>query len=1142
MLLLLFAFGVSMLFAQAQTINDGSRYTKKSLLSFGTWTKIRTKEKGFYKLTFEELKKMGLTDPAKVKIYGYGANMLEEDFLKAYIDDIPEVAVWMEKGSDGVFNAGDFILFYAEGSVKWSYNRQKSQFEHENNPYSDVGYFFVTEGENAKRPEETESLTSHTQIFDWFDDYFLHEKNEKNLIESGREFYGESFKINNEQSFSFNIPGIVEGQSVALNFVAKTANSTPLKLFINGTQILSGNVPASSSDYVAAMEANLVSAWLQNNTSEQNTITVKYDGVNHKNSYLNYIKLTAKRRLQPYGRAVTFFRNTRSVNKATRYTISNVSNSILLFDVSDETNIKKISGQLIDKKLQFVAQTSHLAEYALVDVTKTFLVPEVVGRVDNQNLHAMERADMVILVQPVLQKYAEQLAALHAKQSGLTSHVVNPEKIYNEFSSGKPDATAIRRFMKMFYDRATTEDEKPKYLLLFGDGVYDNKFISPTWKNLNTDAMLLTFQSKSSLSETSSYVIEDYFGFLDDNEGVKFAADKLDIGIGRIPARNISEAQDAVNKIAAYMADKNVGIWKNSITFLADDANADKNSPESEFVHMRDTKILIDTLEKKYPEFIVNKIFMDAFERVETPQGGRYPDAQRTLFNALNDGQLVLNYMGHGSTRDWTHEYILKLPDIQNMVNDKQALWITATCDFSRFDAESLSGGEAAFLNPRGGAIGLFSTVRIVYANSNMKLATEMFNNLFNKLPNGEPLRLGDILKNAKIALDKDPNKLSFMLIGDPALRLAYAKEAVIEVTEINGESATDQPIQIKALSNVTVKGRVVNDGNIVTDFNGLLAAKIFDSKQVFRTRGNNDKDVHLNYEDYINTIYAGKTEIKEGQFEFSFVTPKDILYSDNYGKMSFYAHETKGVRQAQGAFQNYKVFGTSSNAPEDKEPPVINKLYLNNETFVNGDATNTTPLFVAEVSDNMGINLSGAIGHEILITIEALDRQYKKSYNLTDRFNNIGTSANAGNIRFLIPELKKGVYRLTFKVWDVQNNSATKELTFTVSEKYQPVINEFLVYGNPAKEKTRLILKTNTPAAKVMVEFSVFSTNGSLVFVHRQATSGSSVLQQIEYVWNLVGNNGMRLSPGIYICRASITADNKTESMKAQKLVVTTQ
>lgn len=1141
--MLLFTLFAATFSSQSQTMNDGSRYAQNSVLASGNWTKIKTQKRGFYKITFEELEGMGLTDPAKVKIYGYGGNLLDEDFSKPYVDDLPEVAVWMEKGVDDVFNAGDFILFYAEGMTRWVYNPRSFQFEHDHNPYSGFAYFFVTEGENGKRPETLQSLNSHDYAFDWFNDYFLHEKDEHNLIETGREFYGESFKLNNTQSFDFNIPGIIEGERATLNFIAKTSKATPVSLSINGTQILSGSVPTAYNTFFAANEANLTAPWTTSNESEQNTVTVKYDGVNHDNSYLNFIKLVAKRRLQPYG-AVTFFRNILSPGRDTEFTVSNVSTSMIIFDVTDESSMREVKGELSGATFTFSARQNRLAEYAIVDITKSFPSPEVVGKISNQDLHSLERADMVIVVQPVLQKYAEQLAKLHYDKSRLTSLVVNPEKIYNEFSSGKPDATAIRRFTKMFHDRANSEDEKIKYLLLFGDGIYDNKFIENKWESLNTSALLLTYQTKNGLSETTSNVIEDYFGLLDDNEGVSLANEKLDVGIGRIPVRNTLEAESVVKKIAAYMADENLGIWKNSITFLADDAIADKNSPQSESVHMKDTKVLIDKVESTYPEFIVNKIFMDAFERVTTPQGGRYPDAQRALLKSINDGQLVLNYMGHGSTRDWSHEYILKLQNIEKMVNEKQALWITATCDFSRFDAENLSGGEAAFLNPKGGAIGLFSTVRVAYARSNMLLATGMFNNLFAKQADGEPLRLGDILRNAKAepSLRKDPNKLNFVLIGDPALRLAYAKEAVIEVTEINGQPVTGEPIQIQALSNVTVKGRIVNENAVVSDFSGMLDAKIFDSKQLFKTRDNANADVALEYEDYINTVYSGKSEINDGLFEFSFVAPKDILYSDNNGKMSFYAHESNGTRQAQGSFTNYKVYGTSAQAVNDTEAPVVEKIYLNNEAFANGGVTNSTPLFTAQVSDNLGINLSGSIGHEISATIVGVGHQYQKTFNLTNSFKNIGTSANKGTVQFLIPELPIGDYKLTFRVWDVYNNSTTQELSFTVSEEYQPIINEFFIYGNPAKDETRFVLKTNTPGANLLINFSVYNTNGALMFVHQEATSATNVLQQIEYVWNLVGNNGMRLNSGIYICRASITSDNKTESMKVQKLVVAAQ
>lgn len=1148
-IVIVFALFVGNMFSQ-KVPNDGSRYAANSVLSTGNWYKIKTNQKSFYKLTYEDLKKIGLSDPSKVKIYGYGGNLLDPDFSTPYIDDLPELPIWMEKGEDNTFGNGDYIIFYAQGMLKWTLSETDNRFVHENNTYSTDAFFFVTEGSDGKRIENaTPNATEYTQTFDWFDDYAIHEKDEKNLIESGREFYGESFRITNSQNFSFNTPGILEGSNATINFVSKAKSATPLNVSINGVQTLSGDVPATVNRYAAASELTLTGAW-SGTVSEQNTVNVNYSGVNLDNTYLNYITLQYKRRLQSYD-GVTFFRNISSVNVSTQYKILNSNSGQLVFNVTDELNPQKIEVTHSGGSAQFLYNSEALEEFAIVDLTKQIPTPEIVGKVDNQNLHALARADMVIIVQPALEHFANQLAQIHLDDSGLTSIVVNPEKIYNEFSSGKPDATAYRRFMKMFYDRATNEEEKPRYLLLFGDGVYDNRLIeSNKWSSVNTAAFLLTFQSVQSLSQIGSYVTDDYFGFLDDDEGVNLAKDKLDIAIGRFPVRKADEARGIINKIEKYIKDKDQGIWKNNLLFLADDAVAAGNSPISEVVHITDTDKLAERVNKNKPQFIVNKIYMDAFERVETGEGGRYPDAQEKFFESIENGQLVLNFMGHGSTRDWTHEYILKYSDIENMTNTRLPVWITATCDFSRFDGESMSGGEMALLNPRGGAIALYSTVRLVYASSNMLLATGLFNNIFSK-ENGKPLRLGDIMKLAKRepSLSYDSNKLNFMLLGDPALRLSYPDEfPKVEVTEINsvqGDELNGTPIVFNALSTVRIKGKIANEGGSVdADFNGFIDSKIFDSRQQLTTRDNANAGLPFTYYDYTNTIYNGTAEVKNGEFDYTFVVPKDILYSmEDFGKMSFYAYQPGGEKTAHGYFSNYKIYGTDLNAPNDVTPPEITKLYLNNENFASGDKTNNTPLLVAEVSDDTGINLSGWHGHEITVTIEGISKSYLKTYDVTSNFQNIANSAKSGLVNFLIPDLEIGKYKLTFRVWDVNNNSATKDLEFVVSDEFEPIINEFFIYGNPAKDLTRFVLTTNIPGSELLVTFNVYNMAGTLIWTHQERSASGNNVREIEYEWSLTSRDGSRLQPGIYLVRASVTAPNGVkENAKAKKLIITKQ
>lgn len=1137
-LYILFVFCICSHFQLSAVENYGSRYALNSVLSQGNWYKIKIPDTGVYKLTYEELSKMGLTNPKNVKVYGYGGWILDEDFTKPYVDDLPQVSIWMSK-DPASFGKGDYILFYARANIKWAYDEKLKEFVHEQNPYSTDNYYFVTESAAPPKLIETQpSISAGSTVVTTFDDYFLHEKELVNIAQTGREFFGESFISRNSQDFSLPLEGVTTDPAVIrYNFISKAlVTSGTLSVSLNGGVVKNNYTAVTNEYYTHATTIN--DTIVRSNLQNKNTLNLTYKrGMNTDlNLYLNYIRVNYKRNLKPYG-SVTLFRNKTNRDDLV-FRISEASNTMLVWDVTDNTTVRKMDVALSGNTLSFGASNSEIREYALIDLSKTIPTPILPTRkINNQNLHASASPDMIIIVQPTLQTYAEQVAKLH-EEEGLKSLIVNPEDIYNEFSSGKPDATAYRRFVKMFYDRSTSEEDKPKYLFLFGGGTFDNRFIQ---FQENKESMLLTFQTKESLQETASFVTDDYFGFLDDHEGRNLAADKLDISIGRLPARTADEARIAVEKITNYIRNKNQGIWENHITFIADDAIASSNSPESERRHMLDAENFATYIDTNHPDFIVNRIYQDSYERVVGSSGARYPDATKAILDRINNGTLALNFIGHGAVDSWTHEYLLRLADIKAMNNSKLPLWITATCDFSRFDADRASGGEVALLNPSGGAIALFSTVRVVFQVDNTKINNNITKHLLaNK--NGKAARLGDIIRNAKLEADMygtspDENKLKFLLVGDPALRLNYPDDTYrVEVSEMNGLDANDPDINIQALDNTIIKGHIVDqNGNIVTDFNGTLESVVFDAQQTLRTRGNtvtgtSDK-ISMTYKDYTNTLFSGKIEIKDGAFEINFITPKDILYTDGKGKMSFYAYNVEGDKKAQGSFYNYTVGGTNTNLPEETNPPVISNMFLNSPSFKSGDYVNPSPLFFADISDDTGINLSSGIGHNMVLILDG-----KTEYDMTPYFENEENSSKRGTIRYQFSELEEGDHTLELKVWDVWNNSASKSIDFRISNDFRPAIYDFQIWGNPARDHTRFVFNTNNPGANIEVKISVYSLAGVLAWMHKE---NGDFLSQYTYEWNLTGYNGSRLTPGVYICTVQINVDGKLSTVKTQKLIV---
>ena len=733
---------------------------------------------------------------------------------------------------------------------------------------------------------------------------------------------------------------------------------------------------------------------------------------------------------------------------------------------------------------------------------------------------------MIIISAPSLVQQAERLAVAHREKDGLTVEVVTPEAIYNEFSSGTPDATAYRRLMKMFYDRSSSLGNPPKYLLLFGDGIYDNRGISGEVQGVSWSNMLLTFQSQESLN-VYSYATDDYFAFLEDNSGSNFSRDKMCLGVGRFPIRTVTEATQMVDKTISYMENKDSGSWKNNVTFVADDGNNEDSFTTN---HMKQADQLAEAIEEMQPGFLVNKVYFDAYKRSSL---GTYPDVHNEIEKLLKSGQLLINYTGHGSTTHWADESVWTQTDINNSSYKHLPVWVTATCDFTRFDDVKTSAGESVFLNPTSGGIALFTTTRVVFSGNNANLNKALIDNLFQEGANSR-YTLGEAMMYTKRQLN-DSNKLNFILIGDPALKFAYP-EYKARVTAVNGEAVSDEPFEFKALSRITVEGEILNpSGSFAADFTGVLSSTIFDSQSSITTLGNSSEK--FTYLDYPNTIYIGRDSVRNGKFSFTFMVPKDISYSNKKGKLNLYA--SSETKEAQGSFFDFIVGGTSDTAETDTIGPEIRQIYLNDSSFVSGDKVNTTPYFVAKLWDKSGVNITGSsVGHDMMLTIDSMPSM---SYNLNSYYALLPDSENEGLVQFSIPEMEPGMHTAEFKVWDILNNSTTYTFTFEVAEGLKPNLIEMYATPNPARDQVEFFLHHNRPESNLKVTVMVYDMTGK--FLWSTEKSGSSELFKAYIVtWNLTDNGGRRLRPGVYLYRAAISTNNSKEATKANKLIILAQ
>ena len=1114
-------------------------YASHSALSSGRWVKIRVDKSGVYRLTASALREMGFENPAQVSVHGYGGWMLEEDFSEAvYQDDVPAVPVWRE---------GDAIYFYAKGPVKWDYEYngdiRGDMFVHENNPYATAGYYFVTDATEPSAMTELASVEGAVRQITTFDDFQVWEREAVAVNESGRQLFGESFISTSSRDFSFSVPGITQDDAiVSMRFIANAKAGRNVSLIVGDAELglyIRANNGANSS-YTKAIAAEGAMTWSGEKT-EDVEMTVSYEGTGDQNVHLDYIRLQVKRALQLYG-AETAFRSVEALNNVSRFQLGNASESTIVWDITDTQAPRVVQTSLDGSTLSFsISASSQLREFVAFDKNKINNEPTIVGEINPQDLHGLETPDMVIIAPEAFTTQAERLAEAHRERDGLAVVVVTPESIYNEFSSGTPDATAYRRFLKMFYDRGTEGAASLRYLLLFGDGCYDNRGLTSEWSQNSSllANMLLTYQSENSV-DINSYTTDDYFGFLEDGSGGSIAGSRLCIGIGRLPIRTNAEARAAVDKILSYMDNSLPGNWKNNVTFVADDgSNADLSSSDGPQQHMEHADELAELVNTNHPEFRVNKLYFDAYTKDRTGGNASYPDVEANLQKQLKNGLMVLNYVGHGNTTSWSDEAVMTQSDIQQATYPYLPLWITATCDFTRFDALATSAGESVFLNEKSGGIALFTTTRTVYSGPNLEINRAIINNLFTRNGDGRHRTLGEVLQEAKSSLGSDSNKLKFMLIGDPALRLSFPDYEIV-VTEINGEPVDVlNPTTIKALERVTVSGEIrTPEGAKDTQFNGTLRSTIFDSRQTITTLDNFGTGEYFEYTDYPNTLYTGNDSVRGGEFSFTFTVPKDITYSNDFGKMNFYAFSEQDSIEAQGSFLDFRVGGTSDTGTDDTAGPEIRYFYLNDTTFTDGGKVNLTPLFVASLWDQSGINITGSsIGHDMMLII---DNQVAQSYTLNDYYELTGDDGS-GRVVFSIPELKPGMHTAEFKVWDVLNNSTTQTFTFEAVEDLDPQLINLYASPTPARGQVTFYLEHNLPESQLNVRIEVFDMAGRLRWSHEE-NGASEAFESYQVTWNLMGNGSGRMLPGVYIYRASLRAGKSQTVSDAKKMIILAQ
>ncbi|MCD4682913.1 MAG: type IX secretion system sortase PorU, partial [Bacteroidales bacterium] len=904
-------------------------YAENSVLSSGEWYKIKVGESGIYKISYSDLQSYGLDpasiDPRDIRIYGNSDGMLPEANISFRHDDLQENAIEVTGEDDGNFDPDDYIVFYGKSSHIW--HDVLGFFTYIINYYENFNYYYLTTSLGPGKRLETESSSTSTpsHYISTFNDYRVIEDDVINLISSGKEWYGDEFGEINSRNYEFEFPNINTEEDVVIKM--EIANRT----FIN--EFMAVNVNNDTYDTVVLTSVNPNSVKYARKKKKTVVFSATGPEINinldyHPSStsskaWLDYIMVNAISNITLTDGQL-LFRDLSSLleGAVTRFTVENANGNTQIWDVTDPLNTRIIESEITEDQLIITVRTDSLREFIAFDRSR-FLSPEFVGSVENQNLHGEGPFDYVIVVHPLFENAAYQLAGIHDSINDFLIKVTSPEEIYNEFSSSKQDPTAIRDYMKMLYDKY--EGQEPRFLTLFGDGSFD-----PKDRHENNSNYIPTFQTKESWNSATSYVIDDYFGYLDDDEG-NDAIGVLDIGIGRLPVQTSEEAQIAIDKIIRYLTkgEPYFGQWRTRTCMIADDEDGNLHLDQA------------DSLCKLIPDYYnQNKIYLDSYHQISTPNGHRYPDVTKAINKQMEEGVLIMNYVGHGGKSGWAHERILQTSDIQGWQNEiKLPLFITATCEFSRFDEPELNtGGEMVLLNPNGGGIALLTTTRLAYSQSNFSLNLRVYNNAFNRV-DGEMPYLGDLIR-----LSKPPGQLTtrnFVLLGDPALKLAYP-EYEVNTLEVNGNGITSITDTLNALEKITVSGEINNyDGNLIQSFNGMLYATVYDKPSLYNTIGNDANSPPTTFQCQDKIIWHGKATVSNGGFTFSFMVPRDIALNFGKGKISYYAISDN--TDAFGYFDNFVIGGINENAEPDTQGPEI-ELYLNDLSFISGDQTHESP------------------------------------------------------------------------------------------------------------------------------------------------------------------------------------------------------
>ncbi|HEY0741792.1 MAG TPA: type IX secretion system sortase PorU [Chryseosolibacter sp.] len=1110
---------------------------QSSVLRSGSWAKMYVEKPGVYKINADFLRKCGFdpsqVDPTKIKIYGIGSGMLPQAIADERPTDLIEHAIFVDGESDGRFDKSDYILFYAQGPDRSEFSLEVQSFYHQTNLYGKRSYYFLTvTDDDGLRLEASPNLPGTAPTVKEFDDYGFYEKEEVNDLQSGREWYGDRFGIStSELTLNFTIDGIVPSSPMKFvsDVMGQSYTNSSFNIFFNDVLITEQTInPIPNTRYgIKGIDKRDTITLLSSDVSAdtRNAQSVKYvfnKGMGASEAYLDYLLFTFKRKLALYGHQTIFTSSISLQNPVSNFQVEKANANVSIWDITNPTLPKSQAFTLTNSTASFSTNTTTLKKFVVFD--NSVEAPVFAGNVANQNLRALEPTNLIIVTHPLFLSEALRLKTHRETVNGLSVNVVTTEQIFNEFSGGRHDVTAIRDFTKHNYSKNPTV---VKSLLLFGKGSYDYKDRIPGNTNF-----VPTYESRNSLHPLQTYSSDDYFGFLEDNEGSwseePAVNHTMDIGVGRLPVTTLEEAKNVVDKLIAYDTDrKMIGSWRKRIVFVADDGNNDDGFTA---LHQAQAHQLSKFIETLNPGIDSRRLFIGTYEKTVNPNNSEsVPELTDEISRAFDLGAMVINYTGHGNEHQWADEKIFYDADVRELKNDLYPFMVTATCEFGRNDnPREVSSAELIVKQKNGGVIGMVTTARPVNATTNFNLNRAFYEALFTQ-ENGRYLTVGEVFRRTKNNSVSGVSNRNFALLGDPSMTLALPPQRV-EITSINTALGSDT---LKALSEVVAHGEIRNgSGELMSNFNGTVEVTLFDKEKTFKTIGENDPA--FEYKEWANALFRGKASVIDGLFSIRFRLPTNMAQDVNAGRISLYASDPVLGVDAIGSYTSFKIGETEADVVKETTPPSI-ELFIGDTSFVNGGVTTSDTYLIARIKDNSGINISGYNSDHNLIGF--LDHQ-TVGFVLNDYFVADLDNPSSGWLTYPMRSLPAGPHTITVRASDIFNNDAEASIEFIVTDGEGLVIESFGNYPNPFFDNTTLFFTHNRSGDDLQAQVFIQKATGELVQQYEIGLPASGY--HVDVMELGTSGTNKKLSPGLYLARLIVRSlTNGSKNERVTKLII---